>query len=83
MMDQNLWRRHLLQAERAVLDGERHIARQRAIVDELERDGHDSTPARSLLETFVALQNEHIAHRNRLVEELSQAAGEVPVGRLH
>jgi hypothetical protein len=36
---------HLDMAERHVLDGERHIARQRKIVAELERDGHDSDHA--------------------------------------
>jgi hypothetical protein len=35
-----------------------------------ERDGHDSTTARELLETYRALQAEHIKNRDRIVKEL-------------
>ena len=61
---------HLLQAEEAVLLGAKHIERQKEIIAELEQRGQESTAARGLLKTFLALQNEHLAHRDRLRLEL-------------
>jgi hypothetical protein len=69
-MDRKMTEEHLLQAEDAVLAGEGHIARQRQIVQELEQKGRDSTAARGLLATFLDLQHEHVAHRDRLRHEL-------------
>jgi two-component sensor histidine kinase len=59
-------------ARRHVAIGERHIARQREIVAELERDGHDSLDAKRLLGYFEELQNMHIAHRDRLGKTLAE-----------
>jgi len=49
----------------------------RQIIAELERDGQDAEQARSLLDTFVALQMQHVAHRDRLIEELGGADDEL------
>ena len=57
---------NLAQAECHVAEGERHIARQREIVAELERDGHDSTDAMLLLYQFADIQCLHVADRDRL-----------------
>jgi hypothetical protein len=57
-------------------EGERHIARVREIIAGFERDGNDASKARSLLETFISLQAEHVAHRDRLIEELEDADGQ-------
>lgn len=62
---------HLAQACRHVQQGERHITRQREIVAELERDGHDTQSAKELLGQFEALQAMHIADRERIIEELA------------
>jgi hypothetical protein len=63
---------HLAQAERTISEGERHQARQRELVARLEEDGHDATQARELLALFEEMQTLHIAHRDRLRDELAQ-----------
>jgi hypothetical protein len=57
---------HLAQAERHVVEGERVIARQRDVVAQLERDGHDSTDAMLLLYQFEEIQYLHLDHRDQL-----------------
>jgi hypothetical protein len=57
---------HLAQAERHVVEGERVIARQRDVVAQLERDGHDSTDAMLLLYQFEEIQYLHVDHRDQL-----------------
>ena len=68
-------RRHLEmllnQAKRHVTAGENGLARQRAVVDELERDGHDSALARKLLVTFENLQAMHVEEAERLTAQLA------------
>jgi hypothetical protein len=66
-MDQEMARRHLELAEERIKAGEKNIARQREVVAELDRDGHDTTTARDLLATFEELQERHIAHRSDLI----------------
>lgn len=73
-MDRTVILEHLAQARRHVVQGERHIARQREIVAELERKGQDALAARDLLDSFEALQVLHIADRDRLEEELAKPA---------
>jgi hypothetical protein len=67
---------HQQKAEEHVAQGERHIARQREIIAELEHDGHDvaAAAARDLLRQFEELQGLHIAHRDRLKDELAGAS---------
>jgi hypothetical protein len=69
-MDRALWEKHLAQAERHVLESEEHAARQRDLIAELERDGHNTTQARQLLDILQDLLTMHIAHRDRLRQEL-------------
>lgn len=69
-MDRAMVRDHLAKAEGHVDLGHRHVARQREIVAELERDGHDVRDAKRLLETFEKLLKMHIADRDRLRREL-------------
>jgi hypothetical protein len=73
-MDPKLLRDHLALAERHAAEGEDHIERQRRILAELERDGHDTALARKLLATLEATQAQHVANRDRLRRELE--AGE-------
>jgi hypothetical protein len=70
-MDNALWKEHLAKAEQAVADSERHIARQKELIAELERDGHSGQAARELLAQFESVQAVHIAHRNRLRRDLN------------
>ena len=62
---------HLQLAERHVVEGERHLARQRDIVDTLEREGLDGKTARALLVQFEEMQTLHLADRDRLRAELA------------
>jgi len=71
VIDRSLARQNLAEAERNVALGRFHLDRQIQIVAELERDGHDATAARELLETFKDSQEQHEAHRDRLLRELN------------
>jgi len=66
---------HLAQAERHVAEGESYVERQRQIVAELERDGHDAATAKALLATFEEMQATQIAERDRLRQALRNATG--------
>jgi hypothetical protein len=65
-----IWQEHLAQAERHVVLGEGHIAKQQAIVADLERDGHDVRAARDLLNQLEQMLELHLANRDRLRKEL-------------
>jgi hypothetical protein len=69
-MDRWMIETNLAQAERHVAEGSQHVAMQREIVKNLERDGHDTSRARSLLARFEESQTMHIADRDRLRKEL-------------
>jgi hypothetical protein len=61
----------LAQAEANVAKPE-HVARQRALITDLERLGHDATFAKGLLKVFSETQMLHEQHRDRLHRELMQ-----------
>jgi hypothetical protein len=69
-MDREQTLQHLAEAEDHVAVGMQHIARQRELIAQLERDGHDVTQARALLEQFEQLQEMHVADRDRLRRSL-------------
>ena len=64
---------HLALAERHVREGEQHVSKQRALVGELKRDGHDTATAIRLLKEFEEVQAMHVADRDRLLAELDRA----------
>ena len=65
-------RRHLAEAKAHVEMGSKTLARQRELIAELERDGHDSTQARAMLKQFEEVQAMHITDRERILRELAQ-----------
>jgi hypothetical protein len=65
-MDPGELQEHLAQAQRHVEEGERCVARQLAIVAELERDGHDTRQAVQLLCKLEAWLGLHTRRRNSL-----------------
>jgi len=69
-MDQAIMQRHLARAERHVTEGEAHLARQRALIRKLERDGHGSRAARRFLRSLEETQALHEADRDRVRAEL-------------
>ena len=69
-MDRQMIADHLAQAERHVTLGEKNIERQKAIIAELEIDGHDTARARKTLQQFLELQVLHMEDRERLAQAL-------------
>jgi len=74
MPDRTLISKHLAQARRHVTAAERHVANQRDIVAERERDGHDTATSKQLLDQFEQLYRMHVADRDRLEKELDEAS---------
>jgi hypothetical protein len=70
-MDRATLEDHLAMAEQHIAQGEQHIMRQRGIVAELERGGHDSTAARQFLVVLEQTQAVHLADRDRVQKELA------------
>ncbi|MBV9113427.1 MAG: hypothetical protein JOY67_11460 [Hyphomicrobiales bacterium] len=66
-----LLKQHLAQAESDVVLGTGHVERQRQIIAELERDGHDTEEAEQLLRTFEETLALHVEGRDRLRQELA------------
>jgi len=65
-MDRRLLEEHLAMAERHVAEGEGHLLRQRQLVSDLRRGGHDTTESEKFLAQLEALQVMHLEHRDRL-----------------
>jgi len=75
MPKREMYVRHLAQAESAIALGREHIAKQRAIVAELQTAGHDISEATDLLDTLLTSQNMHEQHRAKILKELEEAGG--------
>ena len=60
----------LREARRFVTDGEKCIVGQRKIVERLERQGYDTLDALVFLEYLEGMQNEYVAHRDRLERQV-------------
>ena len=71
-MNRTMLTEHLAQAEEHVALGNRHIVRQRELIAELARDGHDTAEAKTLLASFEEMQTLHLQHRDRLRHELAR-----------
>src|SRR5690242_7816942 len=69
------------QAADRVIQGEQHIAKQRALIATLKSDGHDVAEADRLLRTFEETQVLHVEHRDWLRREEAQAAGAAKPGK--
>jgi hypothetical protein len=71
-MDRQTTSQQLTLAERHVAEGERRLARQRELIAELDRDGHDTKRARMILATMQDTQVLHCEDRARLRRMLEQ-----------
>jgi len=69
-VNREMLQRHLQQAEAHVAMGAEHLRQQRERLSQLERHGHDTFRTRALLAQFEDLQDMHIAHRHRLLQQL-------------
>jgi len=71
-MDQGVLQQHLAQAERHIAQGVVHLARQRVLIAELHRAGHDTDEARAILDSLMETQVLHQQDRERLLRLASQ-----------
>jgi hypothetical protein len=67
----------LAQADRHIAEGNGRIARQVEVLCELDRHGHDTTHAWSLLEAMEDSVAAMDAHRQQIVRELTRASHEL------
>jgi hypothetical protein len=70
-MDPVIVEYHLAQAERRVKKGQEHVAQQRRLLAELDRNGRDTTHFRALLGEYEDALAIQIADRDRLRNKLS------------
>jgi hypothetical protein len=70
-MDRTTLELDLRRAEAHVANGHARIAQQREIIAELDREGHDTAPAKDMLASFERTQAMHIAHRDRIAGKLA------------
>jgi Spy/CpxP family protein refolding chaperone len=64
--------RQLVEAERHVAESEEHVSTQEGLIAELDRDGHDTTEAKALLETMRQTQALHRQDVVRILKSLGQ-----------
>jgi hypothetical protein len=60
----------LYKAREYVIEGEKCLSEQRKIVDLLDREGGDPLDAILFLEELENMQNEYVAHRDRLEKQV-------------
>ena len=58
--------------KRHVVDAEKRVAKQRELVDELERDGYSTTEAHELLEVMVDLLDQMRAHADESAKDVTR-----------
>ena len=71
-MDRDLVLRHLAEVERHILQGETHLAKQLALIAELEHHGHDTRGAQAILTTMRETQALHQQDRERILRGLQE-----------
>lgn len=76
-MDRAMLLDHLEKARSHVAEGDSHIAKQKIILAEFQRDGHDMADARRLLDNFEDSQKAHVADLERILDELDKLGSRV------
>jgi hypothetical protein len=71
-MDRTMQLRRLDEAERHIAHGAHNIIGEEKRIAKMDRDGQDTTHARSLLVVFKNLHQQHVEHRDRIVRALEQ-----------
>jgi hypothetical protein len=71
-MDRGMLERHLKLAKEHVARGAAVVQRQRELLGELERDGHDTSDARRLLAAFETQQDMHVTGLARVRKEIDE-----------
>ncbi len=70
-MDRATLEKDLAQADAHIAKGHERIALQHEIIAELDREGHDTVPARELLAAFENTEAMHVANRDRIAGKLA------------
>ncbi|MFL9826143.1 hypothetical protein [Rhodoplanes sp. SY1] len=70
-MDRKLLLSHLGLVEAHIAAAARKVARQKALIEELERDGANAASAKALLSEFQEFLRFHLEDRVRILEKLS------------
>jgi hypothetical protein len=65
----------LVVADRHIAEGEARLARQREMIEELRRDGHDTDRAEALLAAFARSLETWRTHRNAIAGSVKWAGG--------
>jgi hypothetical protein len=63
------------EAEQHVAKGAALLERERALVEELRRDGHPTADSERLLKVIEEAQQLHVAHLERILRELAGQPG--------
>jgi len=63
---------HLEETERHITNGRELLQRQRAILEERRRDGHDVTQSKALLQVMEELQQKRIDHLDLIGKEFEK-----------
>jgi hypothetical protein len=71
-MSQEMEHEHLQLAVRHISEGRERVAQQRARIQKLELDGHDTSQSRELLAVLEQTLKLMIAHRDMILRELGQ-----------
>jgi hypothetical protein len=74
VMSQETELRHLEEATRHIAEGQQRIAEQKARIAGLERDGHDTTASKELLEVLEETLELMMRHRNLILREIKGQA---------
>jgi len=72
-MDRQMLMEHLSQAERHVAEGMVHVEKQRTLVENMARDGHDIGGHEALLRQFEKTLGLHTKIRDQLQRQLAQS----------
>jgi hypothetical protein len=72
-MDRSKVQRRLEEAESCAKRGEQSIADQRAMIQTLERGGHDARAENLFLRWLLNVQGRYLQERDRLLEELRES----------
>jgi hypothetical protein len=67
-MDRAMQQAYLDDAEQHIAVGSSHIEQQEQIVADIDSAGRDSAGARELLAALRHLQDQYIAHRDRIIK---------------
>jgi hypothetical protein len=73
MIDLEQEQEELAKADADIADGEDRLARQEELVTQLHLDGHDTTPAKELLEALRRTLEEWRSRRAQIVAVIEQA----------